>query len=147
MMEHYTVRRPLTSMVIQDGTNTLLKNGQEDVFELFREFESLVTESLEMFEPSKKFLSEVPPLRINDRNSVNNERIKQLNSILHEKYKDEPNFQIIPLNELIKSYKAPNTLYYNDIHFICHLGLSLIKSCIMKYVTWLSSNIPRVSKD
>ena len=98
MIEHYTVRRPLTSLVLQDGTNTLLKISQGDVSELFREFESLVTKSLEKFEPTKIFLREVPPLRTNERNSVNNERITQWNNILHEKYKDEPYFQIIPLN-------------------------------------------------
>ena len=147
MKEHYTVRRTLTSLVLQDGTNTLLKISQEDVSELFREFESLVTKSLEKFEPTKIFLCEVPPLRTNERNSVNNERITQWNNILHEKYKDEPNFQIIPLNEHIKSFKAPNTLYYDDIHFNFQLGLPLVKNCMMKYVTWHSSNIPRVSNE
>ena len=99
--------------------------------EHFREFESLVTKSLEKFEPTKTFLCEVPPLRINERNSVNNERIKQWNNILHEKYKDEPNFYIIPLNEHIKFYKAPNTLYDDDINFNFQLGLPMIKNCIM----------------
>ena len=54
---------------------------------------------------------------------------------------------IIPLDEHIKSYKAPNTLYYDSIHFNFQLGLPLIKNCIMKYVTWHSSNIPRVSNE
>ena len=83
MLEHYTVRRPLTSLVIQDGTNTLLKSSQGDVSELFPEFESLVTKSLEKFELTKLFLCAVPPLRTIERNSVNMERIKQGNNILH----------------------------------------------------------------
>ena len=75
MIEDYTVRRPLTSLVLQDGTNTLPKNSQEDVSELFREFESLVTKSQENFEPTKIFLCEVQSIRTND--SVNNDRINR----------------------------------------------------------------------
>ena len=145
LLRHYSVKRPLQSLTIQDGTNTILKNREKNVSELFENFQALVSEAIRKFEPKKLFLCETPPLRIYERNKIANCRIEEWNNLLHEHYGDGENIQIIDLNKQVKSFKNPETLYFDDIHFNFQLGLPLIRNSLMKYITWYSNNLPRIN--
>ena len=145
LLRHYSVKRPLQSLTIQDGTNTILKNREKNVSELFENFQALVSEAIQKFEPKKLFLCVTPPLRIYERNKIANCRIEEWNNLLHEHYGDGENIQIIDLNKQVKSFKNPETLYFDDIHFNFQLGLPLIRNSLMKYITWYSNNLPRIN--
>ena len=62
------MERPLQSLTIQDGTITILTNREKNVSELLENFQALVTEAIQKFEPKKLFLCDIPPLRIYERN-------------------------------------------------------------------------------
>ena len=143
LVEKYQIQKCLKSLVLQDGTNTILKNREQEIPELFKDFQSLVEECKEKFKPQKLFLCEVPPLRRSGRYNYMNGKIDQWNSLLHDNYKEENSVEIIHLNQQINVINNPETLYHDDIHFNHQLGLPLIKNILMKYITWYSNNLPR----
>ena len=49
ILRNYKVERPLQSLTIRDGTNSLLKNREKNVSELFENFQALVTEAIQKF--------------------------------------------------------------------------------------------------
>ena len=140
----YRMESPLQYLTIQEGTKTSLENREKNVSEFFENFQAFVTEAIKQFEPKNKFLCETPALRVYERNKIANGRIEHWNNLLHQHYGDCENLQTIDLNKEVKSSQNPETLYFDDFHFNCQLGLPLIRNSLMKNVTWYSINLPRI---
>ena len=74
--------KELKIVVLQDGTNSILKQKHRDVNDLFNEYIELVEVVSHKFKPKSLVLMEIPPIKSSNYNSVANERISAFNKKL-----------------------------------------------------------------
>ena len=106
----YVVERHFQPLTIQDGTNTILKNREKNISELFENFQPLVTEAIQKFEPKNVFLCETPPLQFYERSKITKIRIEESNYFYMSINGDSENIQTIDLNKQVKSFKIRNSI-------------------------------------
>ena len=81
VLEKYP-EKELKTVVLQDGTNSILKQKHRDVNDLFNEYIELVEVVSHKFKPKSLVLMEIPPIKSPNYNSVANERISAFNKNL-----------------------------------------------------------------
>ena len=125
--------RQLRSIILQDGTNSVLKNPDIPVCELFKDYETLVEKVSKKFNPEFLALVEVPPLRKSERNQSANERIKEFNEQIHNFAAKFNSDEVFPLNLHQSMSMLPNydMLLFDDIHLNYQYGLPFLKSMLI----------------
>ena len=76
--------RKLKTIIVQDGTNSLLKSRNVSVDELMQDYLELIKKVDEKFNPNKIVLMTVPLLRKNPGNKYHNSRIIEFNTKIQE---------------------------------------------------------------
>ena len=118
-------------MILQDGTNNILKNGQS-ADEIFQEIEQLIDTCMDKFEPDNFILCEKPPLKYKLENISKTKLIDEFNGLLSSKYSDHASgkFFIIRLNALIRnvsratiSVSQYNQIYHDNVHLNYRKGI------------------------
>ena len=144
ILEKYE-HRPLKTVTLQDGTNSILKQLSKSPEQLFAQYTALLDKIREKFNPSQLFLMEAPPKCANDPDT--NKRIEDFNKLLNEYVEqgDNERITIIPLHSKITSLEKTETqsLYTDEVHLNSYKGLLLVKNMIMSKLGDVSSNVPR----
>ena len=81
VIEKYDDKK-MNTVIIQDGTNSILKKQQIDVPQLFESYKSLVQPVFDNFHPDHLVLCEVPLVNKSERNKVKNRRIMEYNDLI-----------------------------------------------------------------
>ena len=79
----------IKTVLIQDGTNSILKEKQKNIDELFEKYTDLVDLTRNTLSPENIVLMQVPPIRNLPKNEHINERIKLFNDKLNALAGDE----------------------------------------------------------
>ena len=143
IVKKYKISTPLASLVLQDGTNTILKEKEKSVDEIIEGQRKLITLSQQIFRPEKIFMCEIPPLKSSIENSVVNKKVDEVNLLLQDLCHEFPNVELVPLCREIKNCPRMNDLYFDNIHFNYQIGLPFICNIMKRCVLPHSSNIPR----
>ena len=146
ILEKYPDRK-LRTVVLQDGTNSILKRKTSEVAELFDKYIELVKSVQRKFQPEYLVLCEVLPMRDNDRNRDQNERIKEFNNLLSSFFQsNDLNVTIkhLPVAELLLKVPNYNNLFYDDIHMNYRIGLPFLKNLLLSALLVTSNGLPLV---
>ena len=142
-VKKYKILLPLVSLVLQDGTNTVLEEREKSVEQIVEGQRSLITLSQQIFQPEKIFKCEVPPFKSSIENSNVNEKIDEVNLHLQDLCHEFPNVELVPLCKEVKNCQRMNYLYFDSIHFNYQFGLPFLCNIMKRCVLPDSSNIPR----
>ena len=146
IVENYPERK-LKTVVVQDGTNSILKKKHTDVSELFENYKTLIENVSQKFQPENLVLCEVPPLREKEYNNTPNERIKEFNELL-SKFSEESDLntnvsmRVLPIAQSLRNITDYNSLYYDDIHLSFNSGLPFLKNLLLSALLKTSNGIP-----
>ena len=143
IVKKYKISTPLVSLVLQDGTNTILKETEKSVEQIIEGQRSLITLSQQTFQPEKIFMCEVPPLKSSIENSDVNKKIDEVNLQLQDLCHEFPNVELVPLCKEIKNCQRMNDLYFDNIRFNYQFGLPFLCNIMKRCVLPHSLNIPR----
>ena len=145
VLKDYEAKK-LKTLVLQDGTNNVLKHTSKSAEVNFEEFKQLVNLCVEKFTPETFVLCEIPPLKDLEHNTQKNNIIDKFNSLLHDNYDNVDRFKILPLNDYVKSAAKKtgdstsyNYLFYDNVHFNYQHGVPLLKNWLLSHLL-LSSN-------
>ena len=69
--------REMTTVVLQDGTNTIVKNKDKPIDEIFNEYQVLLDKVREKFSPDILIALEVQPMKNDPRNTSKNSKIQE----------------------------------------------------------------------
>lgn len=149
LIEQYE-KTPLESLTIQDGTNSILKNMNTPVKDLFDSYKVLVNKAHDKFSPKNLFLMEVIPTNYKTGNERYNDRIKEFNehlSVWHEhlqSYMSETSVTIMKTYDEMQAAKDKHPGYFHDeIHLSSASGCIHLKNLILRHVMQFSSGLPR----
>ena len=106
----------IKTVLIQDGTNSILKEKHKNIDELFEKHTDLVDLTRNKISPQNIVLMQVPPIRSLPKNEQINERIKIFNDKINALAGDE-NYKIANLYDLMKAMPSYDSLYYYNLHF------------------------------
>ena len=136
--------KKLKTVILQDGTNAIVKNCENDVEEVFNNYIELVQAVDEKFKPDQLVLMQIPPLKSNTRNHTANENFKVFNQKVSN-YLNCPafkeNVRLMPLHEFMITLPDYNSLLYDDVHFSNHYGLPFRKNSMLSYLLKTSNSI------
>ena len=137
VLEIYPVKE-LKTIVLQNGTNSILKQKHWDVNYLFNEYIELVKVMSNKFKPKSLVLMEIPPIKSSIQNSIVNERTSAFNKTL-ENHANSTDMNLILLL-IHRMMKLPhyNYLFYDDLHFNYQQGVSFLKDAVLGH--FLTSN-------
>ena len=125
--------RKMKTVVLQDGTNTIVKNKDKPIDEIFDEYQVLLDKVREKFSPDILVALEVPPMKNDPRNTSKNTKIQEFNNILREKA-CSMGIKVAPIHQTITSFPNYNFLYYDDLHFHNYRGVPFLKNFLLSYV-------------
>ena len=123
-------------MILQDGTNALLKIGSASTENLFDDFNTLVEAIREKFEPTNFVICEVPPVL---QNEEMNQKITEFNKLIHEKF--DEGFTVLNLNHMYRRLPNMQSFYYDNIHLNHHRGLAVLKNALLSQLLRTSSGV------
>ena len=110
----------LKTIIIQDGTNSILKETNKSPEEIANNIKALISQIYENFKPQKIFICEIPPVveNLDDENPLYgvNDKIDQVNVLLNDMLICSDVYSLIPLNQKIKYME--NGLSYITMLFI-----------------------------
>ena len=145
VLKDYEAKK-LKTLVLQDGTNNVLKHTSKSAEVNFEEFKQLVNLCVEKFTPETFVLCEIPPLKDLEHNTQKNNIIDKFKSLLHDYCDNVDRFKNLPLNDYVKSAAIKtgdsasyNYLFYDNVHFNYQHGVPLLKNWLL-YHLLLSSN-------
>ena len=90
-------------MIIQDGTNSILKKIYSTIDEFSAKYEELIALITAKLLPDSIVISEIPPILNNDDA---NDKIDHYNRFLNEMYGSITGFEVLNLNSNIKAWRA-----------------------------------------
>ena len=140
LQQYKTEGRTFNCIILQDGTNSILKNRDKDTNELFEKYSELVTYIIDNFEPQQLVLCEVPPV-LND--VAASKKIEEFNMMLNEQFKNEDNIAILKLNEIICGVQDWTKMYWDNIHLNDSFGIPFLTNNILTFVNQYSNKLPR----
>ena len=135
------VKKKLKCVIIQDGTNSILKKIDSTIDEFsskYAEFIALITAN---FSPGSIVICEIPPIHNNDDA---NDKTDHYNRFLNEMYGSTTGFEVLNLNSNIKSLESYQSLYFDTTHLNNELGIPFLRNSLGSYVFKHSSKLPRV---
>ena len=106
----------IKTVLIQDGMDSILKEKQKNIDELFEKYTDLVDITRNTLSPENIVLMQVPPIRNLPKNELINERIKLFNDKLNALAGDK-NYKVANVYDLVKAMPSYDSLYYDDLHF------------------------------
>ena len=124
-------RKQMKTVVLQDGSNSLLKKKHYSVPNVFDTYKELVKNVLLKFEADYLYLCEVPPMMKSLQNRAQNERIKEFNRLLFdfiESNDSDATIKLLPLAESSREIPNYNSYYYDEIHLNFSWGLPFLKN-------------------
>ena len=140
VLKDYEAKK-LKTLVLQDGTNNVLKHTSKSAEVNFEELKQLVNLCIEKFTPETFVLCEIPPLKDLEHNTQKNKIIDNFNSLLHDNYDNDDRFKILPLNDFVKSAairnddsRSFNYMFYDNVHFNHPHGVPLL-------INWLLTHL------
>ena len=116
----------IKTVLIQDGTNSILKEKQINIDELFEKYTDLVDLTRNTLSPENIVLMQVPPIRNLPKNEHINERIKLFNDKINALAGDE-NYKVANVYDRMKAMPSYDSLYYDDLHFHYKQGVPFFK--------------------
>ena len=126
----------LKTLIIQDGTNNVLKHYNENAQDNFAEQASLFAKCIEKFSADVVVIYEVPPLKQNAANTAKNAKIDAFNKLIDDNYADK--YKILSLNQAVKDEDnraftqgndlGYNNLYFDNLHFNIRFCVPLLKT-------------------
>ena len=139
----------LKTIIIQDGTNSMLKETNKSPEKIANNIKALISQIYEKFQPQKIFICEIPPVveNLDDENPLYgvNDKIDQVNVLLNDMFTCSDVYSLIPLNQKVKSNGKWSKLYHNAVHFD-ETGTPYLKSLLFSYVAPFTNHIPRPRK-
>ena len=130
----------IKTVLIQDGTNSILKEKQKNIDELFEKYTDLVDLTRNTLSPENILLMQVPPIRNLPKNEHINERIKLFNNKTNALAGDE-NYKVAIVYDLMKAMPSYDSLYYDDLHFHYKQGVPFLKNCVLSQLLPKSNNL------
>ena len=146
ILEKYPNRK-LKTVVLQDGTNSILKRKNSEVAELFDKYIELVKNVNKKFQPEYLVLCEVLPMRENDRNSDQNERIEEFNNLLSDFIQSNDlsvTIKHLPVAQLLQKVPNYNNLFHDEIHLNYRIGLPFLKNLLLSALLVTSNGLSLV---
>ena len=140
LMEQYPDLK-MKTVLLQDGTNSILRNKNKDISELADDTCVLIQAIKEKCSPDVLVFMEVPPIKKSTNNDSTNEKIKLFNRKMREKLKSfEFDIKILAMHDMLLNLPSYNELYYDAIHFNYQRGVPFLKNAILSYVLLTSNN-------
>ena len=132
LLEKYP-EKELKTVVLQDGTNSILKQKHRDVNELFNEYIELVGVVSHKFKPKSLVLMSIPPIKSSNHNSVANERIFAFNKKLeiYANSANNMNLKLLPIHQMMMKLPHYNYLFYDDLNFNYQQGVPFLKNAVL----------------
>ena len=143
ILDQYSEKK-FKCVIIQDGTNSILKKSYSTIDEFSAKYEELIALIIAKFSPDSIVICEIPPILNNDGA---NDKIDNYNRFLNELYGSTTRFEVLNLNSNIKSLESYQSLYFDTIHLNEELGKPFLRNCLSSYVFKHSSKLPRVKPD
>ena len=142
VLEKYP-EKELKTVVLQDGTNSILKQKHRDVNDLFNEYIELVEVVSHILKPKSLVLMEIPPIKPSNHNSVANERISAFNKKLeiYANSANNTNLKLLPIHQMMMKVPHYNSLFYDDLHFNYQQGVPFLKKPVSGHFLLTSNNI------
>ena len=131
VLEKYP-EKELKTVVLQDGTDSILKQKHRDVNDLFNEYNELVEVVSHKFKPKSLVLIEIPPIKSSNHNSVANERISAFNKKLeiYANSANNMNLKLSPIHQLMMKLPHCNYQFYDDLHFNYQQEVPFLKNAV-----------------
>ena len=140
LMEQYPDLK-MKTVLLQDGTNSILRNKNKDISELADDTCVLIQAIKEKFSPDVLVFMEVPPIKMSTNNDSTNEKIKLFNRKMREKLRSfEFDIKILAMHDMLLNLPSYNELYYDAIQFNYQRGVPFLKNDILSYVLLTSNN-------
>ena len=140
VLDQYSQKK-LKCVIIQDGTNSILKKIYSTIDEFSAKYEELIALITAKFSPESIVICEIPPI-LNNEDA--NDKIDHYNRFLNEMYGSTTGFEVLNLNSNIKSLESYQSLYFDTIHLNDELGIPFLRNCLGSYVFKHSSKLPRI---
>ena len=130
----------MKTVLLQDGTNSILRNKNKDISELADDTCVLIQAIKEKFSPDVLVFMEVPPIKKSTNNDSTNEKTKLFNRKMREKLESfEFDIKILAMHDMLLNLPSYNELYYDAIHFNYQRGVPFSKNAILSYVLLIIS--------
>ena len=109
--------RNLKTLILQDGTNSVLKSD-ETSDEMFADYVELFAISVDGFsnENENVVLCGTIPLKDLSQNKDKNVIIDNFINLLHDYIADKPIYKVLVLNRMVKQIPQYNSIYYDNVH-------------------------------
>ena len=131
----------MKTVLLQDGTNSILRNKNTDISELADDTCVLIQAIKENFSPDVFVFMEVPPIKKSTNKDSTNENIKLINRKLREKLKSyEFENKILAMHDMLLNLPYYNEFDYDAIHLNYERGIPFLKNAILNYVLLTSNN-------
>ena len=136
----------MKTVILQDGTNAILKQKSDHLETLFSDYNDLVSAKKGKFSPETLVLMEVPPLKQLPKNEQTNNEIYEFNEKLREYITQENSEKIetLPVCNILSQMANYNALFYDDIHFNFQQGIPFIKNSILSHFLLIYCNLVRL---
>ena len=133
-MEQYPDLK-MKTVLLKDGTNSILRNKNEDISELADDTCVLIQAIKEKFSPDVCVFMEVPPNKILTNNDSTNENIKLFNRKMKAKLKSfEFEMKILAMHDMLLNLPSYKKVFYDAIHFNYQRVVPFLKNAIISYV-------------
>ena len=133
-------QKKMKTVILQDGTNAILKQKSDHLETLFSDYKDLVSAIKEKFSPETLVLMEVPSLikcrKTNRQTTKFTNSMKNCESILHKK--------ILPVCNMLSQMANYNALFYDDRNFNFQQGIQFIKNAVLSHFLLTSCNLVRL---
>ena len=123
-------KRHLKTLILQDGTNSVLKSNKTSD-ELFADYVELVENTVDKFSPENVVLCEIIPLKNLPQNKDKNVIIDDFNKLLNDYIEDKPFYKVLSLNRMIKQIPQYNSIYHDNVHLNYRIGIPWLKNQIL----------------
>ena len=138
-------KRNLKTLILQDGTNSVLKSNKTSD-ELFADYVELVEKSVDKFSPENVVLCEIIPLKNLPQNKDKNVIIDDFNKSLNDYIEDKPLYKVLSLNKTIKQIPQYNSIHHDNVHLNYRIGIPWLKNQILAQLMSTSNGMCQSSE-
>ena len=133
----------MRTVILQDGTNAILKEKDQNEDQLFSKYIDLIEAVDAKYNPDKLILMQVPPIRQSTHHEAINKRIKCFNDKLtsYTNNSEKSNLDVLPIHNTMINLPNYNSLLYDDIHFSFHYGVPFLKNSLLSFLLKTSNNV------
>ena len=141
ILEQYDQKK-MKTVVLQDGSNAILKNKSCSLDIILENFAKLVHAVNNKFQPDSLVIMQTPPVKNSQFYTNVNKKISDFNQRIRSLFNDV-NFTVKFLNvhDFLISLPSYENFYYDDIHFNYQQGVPYLKNAILSHVLLTSDNI------